>query len=93
MITKEEVEHIGWLARIEIDELEADTYAAQLNSVLDYFGQLDEIDTDNVLPTYHVVDVANVFREDVVVESLLQDTVLENTEHKQEGYFRGPRIS
>lgn len=93
MITKEDVEHIGWLARIEIDVLEADTYAAQLNSVLDYFGQLDEIDTDDVSPTYHVVDVANVFREDVVVKSLSQEKVLENTEHKQEGYFKGPRIS
>ena len=93
MITKEDVEHIGWLARIEIDVLEADTYAAQLNSVLDYFAQLDEIDTDDVSPTYHVVDVANVFREDVVVESLSQEKVLENTEHKHEGYFKGPRIS
>ncbi|MBN2488426.1 MAG: Asp-tRNA(Asn)/Glu-tRNA(Gln) amidotransferase subunit GatC [Methanosarcinaceae archaeon] len=93
MITKEEVEHIGWLARIEIDELEADIYTTQLNSVLDYFGQLDEIDTDDVPPTYHVVDVVNVFREDVVVESLSQDEVLENTEHKQEGYFKAPSIS
>ena len=92
MITKEKVEHIGWLARIEIDEKEADTYAEKLNSVLDYFGQLDEIDTDGVEPTYHVMDVVNVFRKDEVRESLPQEEVLANTEHRQEGNFKAPRI-
>ncbi|MDW7731553.1 MAG: Asp-tRNA(Asn)/Glu-tRNA(Gln) amidotransferase subunit GatC [Methanolobus sp.] len=92
MITKEEVEHVGWLARIEIDEKESDAYAEKLNSVLDYFGQLDEVDTENVAPTYHVMDVVNVFREDEVTESMPQDVVLSNTENKQEGNFKSPRI-
>lgn len=92
MITKEEVEHVGWLARIEIDEKESDAYAEKLNSVLDYFGQLDEIDTEDVAPTYHVMDVVNVFREDEVMESMPQDVVLANTENKQEGNFKSPRI-
>ena len=92
MITKEEVEHVGWLARIEIDEKEADAYATQLNSVLDYFGQLDEVDTENVPPTYHVEEMLNVFREDVVKESLTQEEVLANTQHKQDGYFKAPSI-
>ncbi|HJH31499.1 MAG TPA: Asp-tRNA(Asn)/Glu-tRNA(Gln) amidotransferase subunit GatC [Methanosarcinaceae archaeon] len=92
MITKDEVEHVGWLARIEIDEQDADSYAAQLNSVLDYFGQLDEVDTDNVDPTYHVADVMNVFREDIVADSLSQKEALENTKHKQDGHFKAPKI-
>ncbi|TGC09733.1 Asp-tRNA(Asn)/Glu-tRNA(Gln) amidotransferase subunit GatC [Methanolobus halotolerans] len=92
MITKEEVEHVGWLARVEIDEKESDVYAEKLNSVLDYFGQLDEVDTKDVPPTYHVMDVVNVFREDVVKESMPQDIVLSNTEHKKEGNFKSPRI-
>lgn len=92
MITKEDVEHIGWLARIEISEQEKAEYMEKLNSVLDYFGQLDEVATDDVPPTYHVIDLHNVFREDVVEESLSQDEVLANTEHKQEGTFKVPRI-
>jgi aspartyl-tRNA(Asn)/glutamyl-tRNA(Gln) amidotransferase subunit C len=92
MITKDKVEHIGWLARIEIDEKEADTYAEKLNTVLEYFGQLDEVDTDGVEPTYHVMDVVNVFRKDEVRESLPQEEVLANTEHRQEGNFKAPRI-
>lgn len=92
MITKEEVEHVGWLARIEIDAKQSDAYAEKLNSVLDYFGQLDEVDTENVPPTYHVADIVNVFRKDVVQESMPQEDVLANTENKQEGNFKAPRI-
>ncbi|HII01759.1 TPA: Asp-tRNA(Asn)/Glu-tRNA(Gln) amidotransferase subunit GatC [Methanosarcinaceae archaeon] len=92
MITKEDVEHIGWLARIEISEQETVEYMEKLNSVLDYFGQLDEVATEDVSPTYHVIDLHNVFREDVAEESLPQEKVLANTEHKQEGAFKVPRI-
>lgn len=92
MITKEEVEHVGWLARIEIDSSEADAYAAQLNSVLDYFGQLDEVDTEDVPPTHHVEEMYNVLRQDVVKGSLTQEEALANTEYKQDGYFKAPSI-
>jgi aspartyl-tRNA(Asn)/glutamyl-tRNA(Gln) amidotransferase subunit C len=92
MITKEDVEHIGWLARIEISEQETVEYMDKLNSVLEYFGQLDELPTEDVAPTYHVAEIFNVFREDVVEESLSQEIVLANTEHKQDGYFRVPKI-
>jgi len=92
MITKEEVEHVGWLARIEIHESEAQDYAEKLNAVLDYFNQLDEVDTENVAPTYHVADIVNVFREDVVRPSMPQEEVLSNTGKKQEGNFLAPRI-
>jgi aspartyl-tRNA(Asn)/glutamyl-tRNA(Gln) amidotransferase subunit C len=92
MITKEEVEHVGWLARIEISAIESDAYAEKLNSVLGYFGQLDEVDTEDVLPTYHVADIMNVFREDVVKPSMSQEDVLSNTENKQEGSFKVPKI-
>ena len=92
MITKADVEHIGWLARLEINEQETVEYMDKLNSVLEYFGQLDELPTEDVAPTYHVAEIYNVFRKDVVQKSLPQETVLANTEHKQEGYFRAPKI-
>lgn len=92
MITKADVEHIGWLARIEISEQETVEYMDKLNSVLEYFGQLDELPTEDVAPTYHVAEVYNVFRKDVVQKSLPQELVLANTENKQDGYFRVPKI-
>ncbi|WP_462272512.1 Asp-tRNA(Asn)/Glu-tRNA(Gln) amidotransferase subunit GatC [Methanohalophilus sp.] len=92
MITKEQVEHIGWLARVNIDEEDAFEFASELSTVLDYFGQLDEVDTSDVKPTYHVADVMNVFREDEPTGSLEQDAILANAEEIQEGYIKTPKI-
>jgi aspartyl-tRNA(Asn)/glutamyl-tRNA(Gln) amidotransferase subunit C len=50
------------------------------------------VPTEDVAPTYHVAEVYNVFREDVAEECLPQETVLANTEHKQDGTFRVPKI-
>ena len=60
MITKEDVKHIGWLARIDISEQETVEYMEKLNSVLGYFGQLDELKTEDVAPTYHEIGRAHV---------------------------------
>jgi aspartyl-tRNA(Asn)/glutamyl-tRNA(Gln) amidotransferase subunit C len=92
MITREDVEHISWLASIKIEEREKDEFVEQFNSILDYFHQLDEVDTENVEPTYRVVDLENVFREDVACESLSQEESLRNAPRRQEGYFKSPRI-
>ena len=65
MITREDVEHISWLASIKIEDEEKEEFVEQFNSILEYFHQLDEVDTEGVEPTYRVVDLANIFREDV----------------------------
>ena len=92
MITKEDVEHISWLASIKIEDEEKDEFVEQFNSILEYFHQLDEVDTDGVEPTYRVVDLANIFREDVAFESLSQEEALKNAPRRENGYFKSPRI-
>ena len=87
MITKEDVEHISWLASIKIEDVEKDEFVEQFNSILEYFHQLDEVDTDGVEPTYRVVDLANIFREDVSYESLSQEEALKNAPRRENGYF------
>jgi aspartyl-tRNA(Asn)/glutamyl-tRNA(Gln) amidotransferase subunit C len=92
MITREDVEHIGWLASIRIEDEEKDEFVKQFNSILEYFHQLDEVETDGVEPTYRVVDLANVFREDEAGESLTQGEALRNAPRRENGYFKSPRI-
>ncbi len=92
MITKEDVEHISWLASIKIEDVEKDEFVEQFNSILEYFHQLDEVDTDGVEPTYRVVDLANIFREDVAGKSLSQEEALKNAPRRENGYFKSPRI-
>ncbi|MHC1631374.1 MAG: Asp-tRNA(Asn)/Glu-tRNA(Gln) amidotransferase subunit GatC [Methanotrichaceae archaeon] len=92
MITRKDVEHISWLASIKVAEEEKDDFVDQFNSVLDYFQQLDEVDTEDVTPTYRAVELINVFREDEPRESLPQEESLRNAPKQKNEYFRGPRI-
>ncbi|MHC1635225.1 MAG: Asp-tRNA(Asn)/Glu-tRNA(Gln) amidotransferase subunit GatC [Candidatus Methanospirareceae archaeon] len=92
MIRKEEIEHLGWLARIELREEEKEKFEKQLSSILEYFSVLDEVDVTDIEPTYHVIGVRDVMREDEVRESLKQEEVLSNAPKKEGGYFKAPRI-
>ncbi|MDI9616964.1 MAG: Asp-tRNA(Asn)/Glu-tRNA(Gln) amidotransferase subunit GatC [Methanothrix sp.] len=92
MITIKDVEHISWLASIRISEEEKEELVAQFNTILEYFQQMDEVDTEGVEPTYRVVDLANVFRDDVSRDSLSQEEALRNAPRREDGYFRSPRI-
>ncbi len=86
------MEHIGWLASIKIEDEEKDELVEQFNSILDYFHQLDEVETDGIEPTYRVVDLSNVFREDIACQSLSQEDALRNAPRLEQGYFKSPRI-
>jgi aspartyl-tRNA(Asn)/glutamyl-tRNA(Gln) amidotransferase subunit C len=92
MITRDDVEHISWLASIRLSQEEMDEFVDQFNSILDYFHELDEVDTDGIEPTYRAVDLSNVFREDATVASLTQEEALHNAPRKEEGHFKSPRI-
>ena len=92
MIRREEIEHIAWLARIELREEEKELFERQLSSILDYFAVLDELDTRDVEPTYHVTGIRDVMREDEPEAGLSQVEALLNAPKTEKGYFKGPRM-
>jgi aspartyl-tRNA(Asn)/glutamyl-tRNA(Gln) amidotransferase subunit C len=92
MITREDVEHISWLACVKVEDVEKDELVAQFNSILDYFQQLDELDVEGVEPTYRVIDLVNIFRDDSNLKSLAQEEALANAPKRENGYFKSPRI-
>lgn len=65
-LTRQEIEHVAKLARLELSEEEIVKYGAQLSGVLSYIDQLREVDTANVAPTAQVTGLENAWREDVV---------------------------
>ncbi|WP_456468458.1 Asp-tRNA(Asn)/Glu-tRNA(Gln) amidotransferase subunit GatC [Archaeoglobus sp.] len=91
MVSIEEVYHTAELAKIEISEKEAEKFRKEFESILEYFDILDEVEED-VEPTFQVLPLKNVFREDEPGECLTQDEALKNATHKEEGYFKGPRV-
>ena len=92
MITSEDVEHISWLASIKISDEEKEKFVDQFNSILEYFHQLDEVDTEGIEATYRVVDLANIFRDDISCKSLTSEEALKNAPRRENGYFKSPRI-
>lgn len=86
-ISRDEVIKVSLLGRLLLSEEEIETMTAQLGQILTYMELLDEVDTNQVEPMAHAVEVSDVFRSDHVGASLARDRVLANApEHDQECY-------
>lgn len=92
MIDKETVKKVAELARIELSEEELERFTKELEEIDKAFSKIQEVDTSNVEPAFHPIEIENIWREDVFKESFSQEEALSNTEHKENGYFKGPRI-
>jgi aspartyl-tRNA(Asn)/glutamyl-tRNA(Gln) amidotransferase subunit C len=91
-VTLKDVEHIARLAKLEFNEEEKEKFTHQLNSILAYVEQLNKLDTSNVAPLSHVIELDNVFREDVVKPGLSQQEALKNAPAKTEKFFKVPKV-
>lgn len=92
MLSIEEVIHIERLARLKLTDKEREMYRNQLNDVLNYAAKLDEIDTSNVPPMYHVLPVTNVLREDIPKNNFSLEEALSNAPLREGGFFVIPPI-
>jgi len=91
-ITIKEVEHAAALSKIELTDEEKAELTEQLNRVLDYFHNIDQIDLTGVPPTHHVIELVNVFRKDSPQKTLPHSKVLSNASKVEGSFFKAPRI-
>ena len=91
-ISNEEVLHVAHLARLNIDEADAATFAAQLGQILEYVEKLSAIDTTGVTPTAHAVEMANAFRTDAVHQHLETEQAVANAPEAADGHFIVPKV-
>ncbi|MBS8266239.1 Asp-tRNA(Asn)/Glu-tRNA(Gln) amidotransferase subunit GatC [Mesobacillus boroniphilus] len=91
-ISEEQVKHVAHLARLAITEKEAQMLTDQLDKIITYAEQLNELNTDNVEPTAHVLEIKNVMREDRANEGLPREEVLKNAPEHQDGQIKVPGI-
>jgi aspartyl-tRNA(Asn)/glutamyl-tRNA(Gln) amidotransferase subunit C len=92
LITKEDVDHVALLSRLELTGEERELYTRQLNDILEHFQSLQRLDTGNVQPTAHVLPLKNVLREDWVGQHISREEALANCPDRDENYFKVPRI-
>lgn len=91
-ITKKDVEHVAWLARLALTDEEKDMFTRQLSQILEHAGKIAELDTSRIPPTSHVLPVKNVFREDETRPCLSREQALSNAPAKERGMLKIPKI-
>jgi aspartyl-tRNA(Asn)/glutamyl-tRNA(Gln) amidotransferase subunit C len=89
-LTLEQVEHIAALARLELTEQEKTRYREQLSAVLDYFAQLQALDTSGIPPTSSVLPARSVLRPDQARHGLDLEELLRNAPDTRDQQFRVP---
>jgi len=91
-ISRQEVEHVAHLARLNLSEDDLAKMTVQLDEILNYVAKLEELDTTDIEPTTHAFSVRNAYRDDIPQESLPQEDSLRNCAAKNSEAFIVPRI-
>ncbi|MDH7601481.1 MAG: Asp-tRNA(Asn)/Glu-tRNA(Gln) amidotransferase subunit GatC [Armatimonadota bacterium] len=91
-LTAQDIADVARLSRLELTEEEKETLAKHINRLLEHFEKLQELDTDDVEPTSHVIPVYNVFRKDEPAPSLPVEEVLANAPDVADNCFVVPRV-
>ncbi|WP_457640360.1 Asp-tRNA(Asn)/Glu-tRNA(Gln) amidotransferase subunit GatC [Persephonella sp.] len=92
MIDRETVEKVAQLAKLRLTEEEVEIFSKQLSDILGFIEKLEELDTENVLPFYEMINQESPLREDIPVEGLTNDDALKNAPQKEYGFFIVPRV-
>ena len=91
-LTEAEVRQVALFARIEVSDEELPGLQRDLNGIIAYVEQLQELDLDDIEPTTHAVEMVNSMRTDEPVPCLTQEQVLMNAPESRDGAFLIPRI-
>lgn len=91
-ISREDVQHVARLARLELSEAELERMRVEMDAILAYMDKLRSLDTSGVEPTSHAVPLRNVMREDEPRPSTSRDDMLANAPDRAGDFFRVPRI-
>ncbi|WP_087485456.1 Asp-tRNA(Asn)/Glu-tRNA(Gln) amidotransferase subunit GatC [Brachybacterium massiliense] len=91
-IGRDDVARLADLARIQLTEEEIDRFAGEFDSIMDAVASVSEVATEDVPATSHPIAMTNVFREDVVANTLTQEQALAGAPEAQDGRFAVPQI-
>jgi aspartyl-tRNA(Asn)/glutamyl-tRNA(Gln) amidotransferase subunit C len=91
-LTRADVEHVAYLARLGLSEAELERFQGQLNHILDQYAKLAELDTSAIPPMAQTIELENILREDVVTPSLPVEAVLRNAPERSGDFVLVPPI-
>jgi aspartyl-tRNA(Asn)/glutamyl-tRNA(Gln) amidotransferase subunit C len=88
VVTREEVKHLGWLAKLEISDAELQRYTTQIEDIINYLNKLDTIPLEQIKPIA-VKKKFSELRKDTPEN--FEDEVL-GTKYRKDGFVKGPRM-
>ena len=91
-LTSKEVQHIANLARLEVSDEQIDDYVEKLTQILDLVDALKEVDTTDLLPLAHPLQMSQRLRADEPIEKNQRDLVQRNAENVEQGLYSVPRV-
>ena len=91
-LTRADVEHVAYLARLGLTDEELTRLEGQLNHILDQYAKLAELDTNDIPPTAQTIELENILRDDVATPSLPAELVLANAPERDGDFFVVPAI-
>ena len=91
-ITRQDVEKVALLARLQLSDAELATMSEQLTQIVGYVDHLAQVDTEGVEPMAHAIEQLNVFRDDTVVISLPREEALSNAPHHDSRGYLVPAV-
>lgn len=91
-INRDTVKYTANLARIELSDEELSHFTDQLGRILSYVDKLNTLNVSKFEPTSHVLEIKNVYRDDVVKKSLSAPEVIQNAPSKENNLFKVPKI-
>jgi len=91
-ITKDVVQNVAHLSRIDLTPEELEKLSKQLQAIVDFIDTLRKVDVENVAPTSHILPVNNIFREDIPCQSLPVDKALSNAPLREGNFFGVPKV-
>ncbi|MDI6752534.1 MAG: Asp-tRNA(Asn)/Glu-tRNA(Gln) amidotransferase subunit GatC [bacterium] len=91
-ITKKEIEHLALLSRLSLSEEEKNTLSQQIKEILNYVEKVNELNTENVTPTFNVLPLGERLREDKVDNKFDSQSLLRNAPESEGNFFKVPKI-
>lgn len=91
-VNADQVRHVARLARLALGEEEIDQMVPELNNILKWVEQLEEVDTTGVEPLTAVIENKLRLRDDVVDDGDCREDILRNAPDAQHGFFAVPKV-
>ncbi|HEY4536028.1 MAG TPA: Asp-tRNA(Asn)/Glu-tRNA(Gln) amidotransferase subunit GatC [Enteractinococcus sp.] len=91
-ITRDQITHLAQLAHLHLSEEELERMSGEIDKILDSVAKVQQVGTDDVMPTSHPIALTNVYRDDVVGNVLSQDEALSGAPESEAGRFKVPAI-